>query len=354
MRHSKMSTPLPADSRAIAGSHPARESVQMILNHDHDRLDRLFRSMVYAMDSTDPIDLRSAWMAFECEIERHLDLEDEEILPLFARSRPGEARVLKEEHGQIRAQLLDLGIELDLHCLSRDRVRAFAETLRAHARHEDALLYPWASRYLGATAVASVTDALGADAQARAARAATGWWIDATSTLEFSLRHIVVGQIRGRFIRWGGTVRLDVNDVRRSTVRIWIDLASVDTGDQERDDQVRSSEFFDIPSFPRAVFTGTRVDLPEGGHPVIVGALELHGVTAEVAAEITDDLPWLSDPEAPRMSFPLKARLDRRQFGLRWNQDLDIGGIVVGDRVDITGRIDLVRARSAPMPDQRA
>ena len=198
-----------------------------------------------------------------------------------------------------------------------------------------------------------MTEALGPDAQARAARPGSAWWIDASSSLEFSLRHIVVGQIRGRFTRWGGTVRLDLTDVRRSTVRVWVDLASIDTGDRERDDQVRSSEFFDIPSFPRAIFTGTRVDVPEGGHPLVMGVLDLHGVVAEVALEITDDLPWLSDPEAPRMSFPLKARLDRRRFGLRWNQDLDIGGVVVGDQVEIKARVDLVRAGPTQMPDQK-
>jgi len=352
MGHTKMSTPL-ADLGATAGDRQARDSIQTTLGHDHDRLDRLFRSILYAMDSTDPTDLRAAWMAFEGELERHLDTEDREILPLFARSRPREAGVLKEEHRQIRARLLDLGVDLDLHSLSRDRVRAFADTLRTHARHEDALFYPWASRHLGAAAVASVTQALGAGTDARAASTATSWWIDASSSLEFSLRHIVVGQIRGRFTRWGGTVRLDLGDVRKSTVRVWVDLASVETGEPERDQQVRSSEFFDIPSFPRAVFTGTRVDLPEGGHPLIVGALDLHGVTAEVAVEITDDLPWLSDPDAPRMSFPLKARLDRRRFGLRWNQDLDIGGIVVGDQVEISGRVDLVRARPNQMPEAK-
>ena len=84
-----------------------------------------------------------------------------------------------------------------------------------------------------------------------------------------------------------------------------------------------------------------------------MGALDLHGVTAEIAVEITDDLPWLSDPDAPRMSFPLRARLDRRRFGLRWNQDLDIGGIVVGDQVEISGRVDLVRARPTQMPEAK-
>ena len=113
-----MSTPTQAEISATAGGPLARDSIQMTLNHDHDRLDRLFRSIIYAMDSTDPTDLRSAWMAFEGELERHLDTEDREIVPLFARSRPGEARVLKEEHRQIRARLLDLGVDLDLHCLT--------------------------------------------------------------------------------------------------------------------------------------------------------------------------------------------------------------------------------------------
>ena len=123
----------------------------------------------------------------------------------------------------------------------------------------------------------------------------------------------------------------------------------MDTGDRARDEQVRSSEFFDIARFRRAVFTSTEILLPADSHPVVLGTLDLHGVKAGVAVEITEDLPWSSDPTAPMMSFPIRARFDRRPFGLRWNQDLDIGGVVVGDEVEVKARVELVRASAAQL-----
>ena len=349
MSQSKTSSPRQTESRLPAGGAPARDSIQMTLARDHERLDRLFRSMSDAVDVGDPAELRAAWLGFESELERHLDAEEKYVLPLFARSRAQEAQILKEEHGQLRARLMDMGVDLDLHCLGREGCQAFGDALRAHARREDALFYPWASRHLDAESAASVSEALGAGTAA-AVKPAESWWIDADrSTLEFSLRHVVVGQIRGRFTRWGGNLRLDVNDVQRAKLRVWIDLASVDTGDRARDEQVRSSEFFDIARFRRAVFTSTEILLPADSHPVVLGTLDLHGVKAGVAVEITEDLPWSSDPTAPMMSFPIRARFDRRPFGLRWNQDLDIGGVVVGDEVEVKARVELVRASAAQL-----
>lgn len=327
---------------------PAGDSIQTILFRDHERLDRQFRSIIYASERADAAELRAAWMTFEHELERHLDVEETQILPRFARSRPREARVLTEEHDQIRAQLLDMGVALDLHSLGPERIRGFADTLRAHTRHEDALLYPWANQHLGPAPRAAVTTVLTAAYTMRPAGAEDGWWIDTSrSRLSFSLRHLVMGQIRGRFARWGGTVRLEPTDLRRSTVRVWVELASIDTDDQERDAQVRSGEFFDVAHFPRAVFTGKEVQLAEGRRPVVVGSLDLHGIKAEVALEIIGDLPRRSEPTTTRMSFEMKGRLDRQRFGLRWNQDLDVGGVVVGDEVEVTAQLELVSARTA-------
>ena len=195
-------------------------------------------------------------------------------------------------------------------------------------------------------APAKTSGASSHDDEARSGADVDGWWIDVDhSNLEFSLSHIVVGQLRGRFTRWGGTVRLDVADVRQSTVRIWVDLASIDTGDRERDEQIRSPEFFDIARFPRAVFTSTQPQPPEGTAPLMTGSLELHGVKADVALEVTDQRSQRIDLAAPTMSLTIKTRLDRRRFGLRWNQDLDVGGVVVGDDVEVIARVELIRGR---------
>ena len=116
------------------------------------------------------------------------------------------------------------------------------------------------------------------------------WEIDGTrSKLAFKLRHLVVSEIAGAFARWGGIVSLDPEHANRSQVAIWVDLASVDTGSEERDAQLRSSEFFDVARFPRAQFTSTDIALRADGEATVAGQLRLHGTTELVEIAVTRD-----------------------------------------------------------------
>jgi polyisoprenoid-binding protein YceI len=324
--------------RAIAG----------LLSHDHQRLEQRFQAIVNDASIDDPGAFRQEWQAFEADVLRHFDLEEGEILPAFAREQPMEARLLLEEHEQLRNRMTELGVDLDLHCLPAEQVGAFVDTLRAHARHEDEVLYPWAERCLGEAALGRLQTGL-SEATPAASGDQTEWQIDAErSSLRFSLRHIVVHQIRGQFRKWGGTLVLDEDDLTRSSVRIWIDLDSVETGDPDRDVQVRSAEFFDVARFPQARFSSTEVCVLERGNPVVKGRLELHGSAREIALEITSRERWIDDSGAVRVLFGVRARLDRRSFGLRWNQDLDVGGVVVGDEIELAAQVEAVRRAPAP------
>jgi polyisoprenoid-binding protein YceI len=180
-------------------------------------------------------------------------------------------------------------------------------------------------------------------------RSSDEWEIDLDrSTLNFSLRHLVVQEIRGQFRRWGGTITLNGDILVRSSVRLWVDLASVDTDDPGRDAQIRSPEFFDVVAFPQATFSGTGVQLTEHANPIVRGRLDLHGFSDEVEVEVTRRDRWTADKSIERASYEAKARLDRRKFGLRWNQDLDVGGIVVGDEIEIVAQLEALRAPLAP------
>jgi polyisoprenoid-binding protein YceI len=140
------------------------------------------------------------------------------------------------------------------------------------------------------------------------------WLIDGTrSSLRFSLRHLVIRQIRGQFRRWGGVLFLDRVEPWLSSVSVWIDLGSVETDEPERDDHVRSEEFLDVARFPRAEFKSDTVEIREE-RVVIHGRLDLHGVV-------------------------------RQAFGLHWNQDLDVGGVVVGDEIEILADVEVLRLR---------
>lgn len=175
------------------------------------------------------------------------------------------------------------------------------------------------------------------------------WRIDGErSRLAFTLRHIVVHEIRGGFGRWGGTVELDDGDPDRSSVRVWVDLRSVDTGEPERDAHVRSPEFFDVERFPEARFASSEIRRQDGRHATIRGQLDLHGVTRDVELDVTARETWRDARGADRMVHVVEGRLDRQQFGLRWNQDLDAGGVVLGDQIALTAHVESVREPSPP------
>jgi polyisoprenoid-binding protein YceI len=169
------------------------------------------------------------------------------------------------------------------------------------------------------------------------------WVIDPVrSPLTFSLRHIVVQRINGRFGRWGGTLYIDRGQPSLSSAEVWIDLASITTGDPQRDEHVRSAEFLDVEQFPRAVFRSELVQVRDH-HVTIDGRLALHGLSRDVRVEVDIGRTEKAAGGQMRGHYTARATLDRQAFGLHWNQDLDVGGIVVADQVDIRAEIEVVR-----------
>ncbi len=177
------------------------------------------------------------------------------------------------------------------------------------------------------------------------------WEIDGTrSKLAFALRHLIVSEIRGEFARWGGEMWLTPEQIERSRVAVWIDLASVDTGSPERDAHLRSPEFLDVTRFPRAAFSSTDVALRSDSEATITGRLSLHGITDQVELTVTEARSWLDDDSVMRAGYTVRGTINRQTFGLHWNQDLDVGGLVVGDEVELIARIEMVRTAEAVRP----
>ena len=123
---------------------PAELPPDHLLAEDHRRLDRSFGALVVRAQGGDPIQLRAEWQAFERGLLHHLDLEEREILPGFARDNEEDAEMIRQEHAAIRETLVEMGIDLDLHLLRADAVQRFCDRLRAHAAQEEAALYRWA------------------------------------------------------------------------------------------------------------------------------------------------------------------------------------------------------------------
>jgi polyisoprenoid-binding protein YceI len=159
----------------------------------------------------------------------------------------------------------------------------------------------------------------------------------ARSSLRFALRHIVVQRIEGRFETWGGTLDMNWASPWLSKIRVWVELASIETNQPERDDHIRSEEFLDVARYPRAEFTSDSIESRKDCL-LVRGRLDLHGVTHDLELEIR-----LRGGAGKRNLYDVRGVLDRQAFGLHWNQDLDVGGIVVGDEVDVTAEVELVR-----------
>jgi len=173
-------------------------------------------------------------------------------------------------------------------------------------------------------------------------RSTERWEIDpARSSLGFTLRHLVVQRIAGRFGHWGGTLFIDRQQPWLSSVQVWIDLASITTDDAERDAHVRSSEFLDVARFPRAEFQSTNVALSDG-QVVVEGILNLHGVAHDVEIRAEAGAASTGADGSRRATYAARGIIDRQSFGLHWNQDLDVGGVVVGDDVEVVASLALV------------
>jgi polyisoprenoid-binding protein YceI len=173
-----------------------------------------------------------------------------------------------------------------------------------------------------------------------------GWTLDtAHSGIAFSVRHMVVAKVRGRFASWSGTVELDEADLARSHVAVEIDARSIDTGNAQRDEHLRSADFLDVEQFPTLRFESRRIENVAADRFHVVGDLTLHGVTREVTLTVERG-GQAKDPWGNRRAgFAASASILRSDFGLVWNQALETGGVLVADRIEI--ELDVQAVQSA-------
>jgi polyisoprenoid-binding protein YceI len=170
------------------------------------------------------------------------------------------------------------------------------------------------------------------------------WNIDPShSAIAFTVRHLVVSRTRGRFTRWSGRLRFDPENPTASSVEVNIEPASVDTADAERDAHLRSPDFFDVEKFPTASFRSTKVEDRGGGRYRVSGDFTLHGVTRPVVLEVVYEGSGKDPWGGERAGFTASASIDRKQFGLEWNKALETGGLLVGEKVDLTLEIETIK-----------
>lgn len=175
---------------------------------------------------------------------------------------------------------------------------------------------------------------------------ATTWAIDPSHTLvQFSAKHMMLTTVRGNFSEVSGAIAIDGEDPKRSNVQVDIDAASIDTRVEGRDEHLRSGDFLDVENHPTIRFASRSVEaerVTPGDEFRVVGDLTIRGVTREVVLDVLYEGrgrdPWGGE----RVSFSASTRIDRRDFGLTWNQALEAGGVLVSNEIRITLEVQAV------------
>jgi polyisoprenoid-binding protein YceI len=178
----------------------------------------------------------------------------------------------------------------------------------------------------------------------------TKWTIDSThAEVGFSVRHLMISTVRGRFGAVAGTVIADDEEPKNSKVDVTIDVSSIDTRQEMRDNHLRSPDFFDVANHPTMHFVSERIEGdPRKGEFQIIGDLTIRGVTRQVALDATLEGetrdPWGKE----RAGFSASGKVNRTDFGLNWNQALEAGGVVVSDEVKLSIDVELVKQAAVP------
>jgi polyisoprenoid-binding protein YceI len=191
-------------------------------------------------------------------------------------------------------------------------------------------------------AILTMTAAVLAAALPSAAQT-TEWKIDpAHSQATFQVRHLMVTNVRGDFGKMSGTVQWNGKDFTTVQAEATIDVASINTREQKRDDHLRSPDFFDAATHPSITFKSKRAEPTGPGAFKLIGDLTIRGVTKEVVLDV-EATDIVKDPRGgSRVGAQATTTVNRQDFGVKWNRTLDTGGVVVGDDVKITIDLALV------------
>jgi len=191
----------------------------------------------------------------------------------------------------------------------------------------------------------ALTAGLAAVLSLPAPAANSNWQIDpAHSSAQFSVRHMAISTVRGAFSKVTGSVVLDDKDVSKSTVEVTIDANSVDTRVPDRDNDLRSEKFFDVAHYPSITFKSRKVEQLAPGKLKVTGDLTIRGTTKEVVLDVEGPTAPIKDPWGnTRTAANATTKINRQDFGVKWNATLDNGGVVVGDDVSIVIDVELVK-----------
>lgn len=164
----------------------------------------------------------------------------------------------------------------------------------------------------------------------------------AHSSAQFSIRHLMVSNVKGTFTGLKGTIVFDPNKLGASKVEATADATSINTQEPKRDAHLKSPDFFDVEKYPQLVFTSKQF-YREGGKIKVKGDLTLHGVTKEVVFDVEGPSAEVKTPMGTRVGATVTGTVNRKDWGLNWNRAIETGGVVVGEDVKITVEIEATK-----------
>jgi polyisoprenoid-binding protein YceI len=170
------------------------------------------------------------------------------------------------------------------------------------------------------------------------------WQIDSShSHINFTARHMMISKVRGSFENFSGTVNFDEENPTNTTVNVEVDLTSINTRDEQRDGHLKSPDFFDVENYPTMKFVSTCVERNNENNGRLYGQLTIKDITKEVVLDVEyagiAKSPWGSESAG----FSAAGSLNRKEWGLNWNQALETGGVLVGDKINIEIELELVK-----------
>jgi polyisoprenoid-binding protein YceI len=173
------------------------------------------------------------------------------------------------------------------------------------------------------------------------------WVVDAShSNASFSVRHMMITNVRGEFQKLEGTVSWDPAAPAATQIEATLDVASINTRDAQRDGHLKSADFFDVEKFPKLSFKSKSVTAKGKEHLSVTGDLTIHGVTKEVVLDVEGPSAPSTDPFGnTRVGATATTKIKRDDFGLVWNAALETGGVLVGHDVSITIDISLIKQK---------
>jgi polyisoprenoid-binding protein YceI len=171
------------------------------------------------------------------------------------------------------------------------------------------------------------------------------WQIDPAHTnVEFTVRHMMISNVKGQFQKTSGTVTANGSDPNSAKIDATIDASSIDTRVEKRDGHLKSPDFLDVAKYPTITFNSTKVEADGPGKWKVTGDLTLHGVTKPVVLEVEANGAPIHDPMGnTRAGASATTKIKRSDFGLTWNKVLESGGVMVGDEVAISIDVEAIK-----------